>query len=456
MIRRLALLLAGLSGSQLLNAAEVPAMGEYAYGFPIRLEQTQASPSDFNSIEIPLILYQSIADPGLRDVGVYDASGQPVPRVLAPRKPQPAKPEVATTLRTFALPSGDTATAEDIRLLLRTTDGATNVELNTSSGVDARQRYLLDTQDLQQPLTALEFAWTLATETFVANVSVEGSQDLDNWTTVGSGAIAHLLGETDTVQRRRVSIDGNRYDYLRVSITGMPEGLRLAATQGIQLAQTAAVLRRWTTLDSHGQDEDGGLLFDLGGSVPVDRVQVRIAGDNSVVRARLYRWSGDRWTDSQEGVFYNLRRNGAGVTNEPLAIAERRSQRWKLNIITGRSDGPVQLKLGWRPERLIFLAQGEAPYTLACGRAADRGDNFPQARLYGDLAIFNLALGSDVTNIATGNLGSRQLLGGANQLVIPVKRNWQQGLLWAALILAVVVVGGIAVKLLRQLNQTEA
>jgi hypothetical protein len=455
MISRLTLLIVGLSGMPLLNAADVPALGEYAYGFRIQLQESQSQPQDFNSIEVPLILYQSVSDPGLRDLGVYDAAGQPVPRVLQPRKQLPAKPEVTTILRTFALPGGDTTSAEDIKLLLRRSDGATNVELNTTSGGDTQQRYLVDTQDLEQPLKALEFAWNRVSETFVANVSIEGSQDLDDWVTIGTGAIADLQGETGVIKRRRVAIEAKRYNYLRVNVTGMPEGFRLSATAGIRLAEPATVVRRWTTLDSSGQDEDGGLLFELSGSVPVDRVQVLIRGNNSAVRGRLYTWSRDRWTNSQAGVFYNLRRNGAGVTNEPLAVTERRGQRWKLNILTGRSDGPVQLKLGWRPEHLIFLAQGEAPYTLASGRAADREDNFPHARLYGDLAIFNLALGSDADTIAAASLGSRQLLGGDGRLVMPVKRNWQQGLLWAVLILAVVVVGWIAVNLLRQLNNAE-
>lgn len=454
MMGRRILLITGLFGMQLLNAAEVPALGEYAYGFPIQLQQP---PEDFNSIEVPLHLYQSVTDAGLRDVGIYDAAGQPVPRVLRPRKQQPAKPEASTPLRLFALPSGDTTTADDIRLLLRRGDGVTNLELNTTSGSgDTQQRYLVDTQELDQPLTALAFTWNVVSETFVATVSIEGSQDLDNWVSVGSGAIAHLQGDTGSIQRRRVGIDSKGYDYLRVTVAGMPDNWVLSAAEGIQLAQSAAVERRWITLDSSGMDEDGGLLFDLGGNVPIDRIQVRIGGDNSVVRGRLYAWSGDRWANFQEGVFYNLRRNGAGVTNEPLAVPERRSQRWKLKIVTGRSDGPVQLKLGWRPERLIFLAQGDAPYTLAAGRAADRADNFPHARLYGDQAIFNLALGSDDASIAVASLGSRQLIGGADQLVIPVKRNWQQGLLWAALVLAVVVVGGIAVNLLRQLNRPES
>lgn len=452
MTRRLIVMVAGLLSLQILHAADVPALGEYAFGFPILLPQSP--PEDFNSVEVPLLLYQSVTDPGLRDLGVYDAAGQPVPRLLRPPRKQPAQPETALLLRVFALPSSDTTTAEDIRLLLRREDGTTNLEFNTMNGADVqRQRYLLDTQELKQPLTALEFDWNSVTETFVASVNIEGSQDLDNWASIGNGAIAHLKGDAGDIQRQRVAMNGSRYDYLRVTVTGMPQGWALSAANGIQAAPTATAPRRWITLNSSGQEEDGGLLFDLGGHVPVDRVQVRIAGDNSVVRGTLYYWAGNRWVSSQEGVFYNLRRNGAGITNEPLAISERRNQRWKLKIMTGRSDGPIQLKLGWRPENIVFLAQGDGPYTLAAGRAADSVDNFPQARIYGDPAIFNLTLGG--TTVATASLGSRQTLGGADQLTLPVKRNWRQGLLWAALILAIVVVGGIAVNLLRQLNSAE-
>ncbi len=453
MTLRLAIMIAGLLGMQCL-AAEVPALSEYAYGFPVLTEPTQAE--DFHSIEVPLVLYQSVTDPGLRDIGVYDAAGRPVPRVLRPRKQQPPNPDTATPLPVFALPNDTMASAEDIRLLLRRQAGTTNLELNTvNGGPEQGLRYLVDTQKLTEPLTALAFSWGSVNKTFVATVNVEGSQDLDNWVAVGSGAIAHLRGDVSDIQRRRVAISG-RYDYLRVSVSGVPEGWTLKGAEGIRAAAAAPLPRRWVTLDATGQDEDGGQLFDLGGHVPVDRVQVIISGDNSVVRGRLFYRSGERWANSKDGVFYNLRRDGAGVSNEAITVPERRSRHWKLKVITGRSDGPIQLKLGWRPENLVFLAQGQGPYTLAAGRAADLPDNFPQARLFGDQTIFDLTLGVDKGNLATARLGPRQLLGGTKQLAIPVKRNWQQGLLWAALILAVVVVGVIAVNLLRQLDSAES
>lgn len=444
-----------LLATQPLSAQQVPGQDEYAYGFPILLEPGTQS-SGFHSIELPLALYQSVTDIQLRDLGVYNGANQPVPRVLRPRQQPQENDETITPLRVFPLPTSKTSTAEDIRVLLRQADGTTNVELTTGGGDPSRaNHYVIDTAALDKPLQALDLEWADVATTFVAAVGIEGSNDLDRWTSVGAGAIAHLQSGDGNLLQQRISLNGKAFDYLRVSVTDMPDGWQLKAARGVQVSQSSAVERRWETLQSGSKADDGGLIFDLGGRVPIDRVQIKLSGDNNVVRGALYYWSGDRWVKWREGVFYNLNRNGAAVTNEPLAITERRSQRFKFKIKTGRSDIPVQLSVGWRPESLIFLAQGQGPYTLAAGRAAEQSAGFPHAKLYGDAAIFDLALDENIATLAQASLGPRVVLGGTQLLTIPEQRDWRQFALWASLVLAVLVVAWIAVSLLRQLNSRE-
>jgi hypothetical protein len=444
-----------LLAAQPLSAQQVPGQDEYAYGFPILLQPGSQS-SGFHSVELPLALYQSVTDVQLRDLGVYDGANQPVPRVLRPRQKTVERDETITELRVFALPASEAATAENIRILLRQADGATNVELTTGVGDPSHSNhYVIDTQALDKPLQALDLEWADVPTTFVAAISIEGSNDLDRWTTVGAGAIAHLQNSEGNLLQQRINLNGNAFDYLRVTVSDMPKGWQLTSARGVQVSQSSVVERRWETLQASDKDKDGGLIFDLGGSVPIDRVQIKLSGDNNVVRGVLYYGSGDRWVKWREGVFYRLNRNGTAVTNEPLAIAEHRSQRFKFKIKTGRSNVPVQLVVGWRPESLIFLAQGEGPYTLAAGRAAEQVAGFPHTKLYGDRAIFDLALDENIATLAQASLGPRVVLGGVELLTIAEQRDWRRFALWASLVLALLVVGWIAVSLLRQLNSSD-
>ena len=439
-----------------LNAQEVAGPDEYAYGFPIQLENgTRAS--DFYSVELPLAVYQSVTDAQLRDLGVYDGANQPVPRVLRRSEPTVENDETKAALRFFPLPANEATAADDIRVLLQKGNGSTRVEL-TSSGVEpvSAHRYVVDTQSFEQPFQAVDFEWAEVPTTFVAMVNIEGSQDLDRWTGIGNGAIANLQSAGNNVLQQRVSLTGGRFDYLRITVTDAPDSWQLTGTTGIELAKTSTVERRWETLQPTATDEDGGLIFDLGGNVPIDRLQIKLSEDNSVVRGVLYYRTGDRWVRWREGVFYHLKRNGRAITNEPIAISERRNRRFKFKILTGGTNVPVQLIVGWRPEKLIFLAQGQQPYTLVAGNSEERAAGFPQARRYGDPAIFDLALNQDIATLAVANLGPRAVLGGTDRLRASEQRDWRQIALWAALVLAVLVVGWIAVSLLRQVNSDDA
>ena len=74
------LLLSGLIAGCMTPACadEFPTRDDYAYGFRL---STQGD-SEFFSLAVPTTVYASVTDPRLRDAGVYNASGQPVPRVF--------------------------------------------------------------------------------------------------------------------------------------------------------------------------------------------------------------------------------------------------------------------------------------------------------------------------------------------------------------------------------------
>ena len=112
----------------------------------------------------------------------------------------------------------------------------------------------------------------------------------------------------------------------------------------------------------------------------------------------------------------------------------------------------VRLQLGWRPDRLLFLAQGSQPFELVTGRAEAALEQFPQETMLGDNAIFHMLRQSGQAGVA--NVGPRMLISGPDQLQISGRNSWRVWLLWAGLIGAVLVVAWLVFSLMREMKQS--
>jgi hypothetical protein len=147
-------------------------------------------------------------------------------------------------------------------------------------------------------------------------------------------------------------------------------------------------------------------------------------------------------------LFYRLRKGDDTVTNDPLRFREQRASRWKVVLEDGQKDWPLSLALSWRPERVIFMAQGEGPYQLVAGRAADDAMGFPQELKFRGAEIVQLFGDPDNTSVAS--LGARYELGGEAQRLALSSPPWTQWILWLALCATVAVAAFMALRLMRQ------
>jgi|GEM_PF-4817548 len=436
-------------------AADVPEMGEYAYGFPVQTEQA----GDYYRLKLPYIVYDSVSDPRLRDLGVYDANGQPVPRVVErpARRPEPKEQRVA--LRVFPLMREAPSQPDDIRLLLQRDANGTQLELNTTTTAPAGDSmptqpasYILDLRALDHPLETLELGWQPTDQTFIGRVEVMGSQDLEAWTAVGDGAVANLNDGETRISANRIALRSGQYKYLRIGWSGLPADWSLRHATGYFHQNGDEVELEWLELEPD-RDEDGAWVFEMAGSPLVERIELSFPDDNVVIRGSVQAWSetGERWLRLHQGLFYHWRRGGDAVASPSQAVSPLRANRWKVVIDKGRADTPVRLRLGWRPDRLLFVAQGQGPYTVAAGRAADALEGFPQEVAFGDAGILGML--RDTGRGSDARLGDRYPLAGSGKLVAARRIDLATVSLWIALVLGVALVGWMALSLVRQLGQ---
>lgn len=186
------------------------------------------------------------------------------------------------------------------------------------------------------------------------------------------------------------------------------------------------------------QDERHDYVFDLGGHLPVERVDLRLAEANSVVAAYLYSRKNPReaWSLVTRGRFYRIRTPRGDEQNEPIAVPLNRDRYWLARLSNRVSAGDLALTVAWCPSELVFLAHGDPPFLLAYGSstaAAARTDLTP---FIADIAV------------PATTLGVSEQLGGALRLAAPKppfpRRRW---ILWLVLLGALAALGYMAARL---------
>ena len=450
-------------------ATELPARNDYAYGYDLA---TQGS-SGFYSVAVPLDVYRSVTDPGLRDAGVYNADDQAVPRLFEHTPAKENNIEQEVTLALVPLYGQMPEQEEQLRLLLHQDATGTRIELNApqqgfskthdeNNTVPGEKKnltaYIVDVSNLDQTLKVLTFNWQQQTHGFIGKVRLETGDDLQQWREVGSATLAELLHEDTRIEHNTLKLSAKLSDYLRFTWSDMPADWSLQSVTGTYAHAAKGVLsaHEWIALDPDQTNETGNeYLFDLDGYPPTDRINVLLPDENIVLRASVFhrRNETDNWRLSHNGIFYNITRQGKTLQSVATIVPEARASQWKIRIESGSTSGPIQLQLGWQPDQLVFLAQGSPPFELVTGRAHDRLEQFPQERVLGDNSIFDMLRQSGTAGIAS--LGPRRVIAGTDQLTVATTSSWRVLLLWAGLLAAIGLVGWLVFSLMREMNKAD-
>lgn len=435
-------------------SADTPRLSDYAWGFPIEAGEA----ASFYSVELPIELNRSVADASLRDVGVFNSDGKPVSRMFDRDHDGEERIEHSNPLPALPLYESVDSRTDDDGLSLERQGDSTRFKLDLADllAPDEEQRlvaYIVDTRQRDDIVSAIDLVWGDVDPGFMGRVMVDGGNDLQQWSPVGSAVIAYLREDNASIEQKRIVLRRGDFDFLRLRWEGLPETWHLSQVMGVRVEGSPDSSRKFLMLESTDVDpDDGGRVFSLGGSPIVDQVRVVLPEPNTVISARVMYWSDRRniWREAGHGSFHHVIRNDNAVMSEAINMNKVRRSRFKLIITRGPADADVKLEVGWRPDRLLFLAQGDPPFTLAAGNADDELRRYPMQRIYGDRSLAELAERNG--GVVEASLGQRYALGGPERLVVTKRTNWQTVFLWLGLVLGVLFVGYMATKTIRELK----
>ena len=429
---------------------------DFAYGMSLAVDGSSAL---YRAL-LPFEVYRQTQQADFADLRVFNGSGEAVPYTVQPLTSRAVLEKNTWRLPYFPLYSESGALPEGLSLRVKTSTTGTILELDSqpqASNDAARQlsAYLIDASAQKEPLQALQLDWQSSTESYSAAVTLAVSDDLVRWRTLVTKApLAALRFQGQVLEQRRIEFAASKAKYLRLSWPEQQPPPQITAIEATSAVRTQQITRdELTRVDvSAGIEQPVGVYdFDLGARLPVDRLQVSLPQQNTLVKARwLSRNTIDEsWQQVTSTVLYRLHTAGGELRNPTLSITARKHRYWRLQVNQaggGLGSGKPQLQAAWIPDQLIFIARGDGPFTLAYGAAGVARAGLP---IDGLLPGYRDGGELDAKLIT---LAEPRTLGGEEKLQLPVVWPWKTYTLWAVLVIAVVLLGWMASRLLRQVN----
>lgn len=424
---------------------------------------TPAANHPVQQLLLPDAVYQRVVSPQLHDVAVFDAAGVRVPHVWCAGPSQETATDAYLPVTVFPVRSarigGQGATAE-----VRTESGnriaITVPGANAEAEAVAVTAYDLELSALTEPVLALQVQWHSPTGLSELHLKVEQAAAGQPWQLlVADAVLKRVTAEGRTLEYADIKLPAAHYQNLRLT----PRDASGAVIDAVQVHTrsnvAAAAALRWfaarpVAASATDADQSISQSYDAEHQAPVTAAWVQLTAPNSRSHYRLQSRPDVKalWRTVAEGEAFNLLTPSGERRNGQLTLQINHERYWRLLGDAGSAPIEASLLLGYVPQNLRFIAQGQAPYRLAYGNAQALAAT-PSASCDSLLSSLLQAGQTDAESlIGSATAGAPQVLAGAAALQAPTRPDWRRWLLWSVLAVAVLLLLGMARKLLADLK----
>lgn len=436
--------------------AGAAARDDYARQWPLTLGRDGGGAY---RVVLDAAVYRQVQRQDLGDITVLDRDGSAVPAaVFAPGQPL-ARPPRRVELPWFALPARTGVGASQGWELISQVEPDGRLRRVEARIIDRavaelpRSALLVDLSRMHEAVVALELEWQ-PLDALDLGYTVEASDDLEHWQPLAArGRLVDLRRDGRRLLQRRIGLYGllphrQGARYLRLMPDRHDQAPDITRISAELVAAKVAPAPQWIPLAGKRSSRDGRTRFEyeLDGRFPVRQVDVTLPGNHAVQWRLESRDSADADWRARTAPWMSYRVDADGRNNQSAAQplnGEFRDRHWRLSA-AGAVNGEPTLRLGYRPEVVVFLAQGQGGYTLVAGSARAEAVDSPVPQL---VAVLRRQQGAD-WQPSPAYLGPSQALAGDAALV--PRRDWTAWLLWAVLVLGALLVAGFAISVLRK------
>jgi hypothetical protein len=311
------------------------------------------------------------------------------------------------------------------------------------------QNILVDVRAPNNDIEGIAFDLAFDAPDFSADVSVEASDDLQNWRgVVPAATVAQLRQGGQALLRRHIEIPPQRATYLRIRALGADQKIPLRALQ-LLFASPGPVrqvpARQWLDAD-FVRNEGRAYVYRMAAPIPAEQLNIVLGDDNSLANFSVsMRDTEDKnWTYVGQLTAFRMRGAGLALDNEAMDIATSRRPEWRIESNIDLTKTPV-LKFAYRPETWLLLTHGRPPFVIAAGSPWAHHGEFPlQAMVDQARAKY----GQNWRPLAA-QLGPQKDAGGDAALHAYNPAQMKTWLLWGVLALGAIGIIAMVLKLMR-------
>ena len=219
---------------------------------------------------------------------------------------------------------------------------------------------------------------------------VATSRDLTHWSPLASTVLYRAPaqnGAAGAAQLGSSTIHLTGADlkdqYLRVTWAPAQGGVDLAANVALRGAtvttsrSAAAAARPTVQVNLPTQNKPHELGFSLPFATPVAAIGITPQGSNVLVPVRVLGRNGNQqpWTSLAQAVVYSLQTAGVDQRSAAITLPSYQGNSWRdirveADTKTPGFTAPPAVSVEFDPVQLVFVASGDAPFTLAAGLPA--------------------------------------------------------------------------------------
>ena len=423
-------------------------LDDFAYAIPIHVEKNK----DLYAFSMPTVVYQQVTQANLADIRIFNADGDAVPFQI---KQQELQQDLLKQKADFFPVYADVSSNSDLSLALTQHTGDSHIDIKSSDsiGEKAVQGYLVPIGKFQGKIfQEIELQWSKRTDTWVADAEVKQSDDLKHWQNISSQctALANVNYKGSVRLRNKIPLEKINKKFLLIKWCGEPpKGIDVKNIY-VNVTKEHQDVLQWIILSPLASVERNTLKYNSKGYFPTVALNLKFAEKNNSLTVQFY--SKDRlqskWGYIKSGFFYDIEVQGKTIDGEPLRISRHVTPLWRMEIAKKSTVKPPypELKIGWLPAKVTFLAKGKPPFVLAFGSGSE-AVKVEETGLEDIVNKFN----SENKPIAIPQLGEMYTIAGKKALA--TKIDWRNCLLWFFLVIGVLFICFMSYKVIVELRR---